>query len=100
MLVYVRDGSAQTILRAVTLRKKLQIKRSIVMMIFKEIMIYIMDITRKILNRYFFIPAIGTIDCYHSVPFSVTLTMVWGHNVTAKQNLSAPFFCTLLICSD
>ena len=28
MPVYVRDGSAQTIVRAVTLRQKLQIKRS------------------------------------------------------------------------
>ena len=43
----------------------------------------------------FFIPAmlIGTINFYHFIPLSVTLTLSGGHKVSAKQNLLR-FFVT------
>ena len=45
----------------------------------------------------FFIPAmlrvtvIGTIDFYHFIPFSWTLSLPGGHKVSAKQNLFTSF---------
>ena len=40
-----------------------------------------------------FIPAMltGTIDFYHFIPLSLTLTLSWGHKVSAKQDLLALF---------
>ena len=34
---------------------------------------------------------IGTIDFYHFIPLSVTLTLLGGHKVSAKENLLALF---------
>ena len=40
-----------------------------------------------------FIPAIliGTIDFYHFIPLSLTLTLPRGHTISAMQNLMALF---------
>ena len=35
---------------------------------------------------------LGTIDFYHFVPLSMTLTFAEGHKVSANQNLMASFF--------
>ena len=47
--------------------------------------------------KFFFIFAMltGTIDLYHFIPLSVTLTLALGHKVCAKQSLVASFPCTL-----
>ena len=44
----------------------------------------------------FFVPAmlIGTIDFCHFISLSLTLTFLWGHRVSAKQNLLASFSWT------
>ena len=34
---------------------------------------------------------VGTIDFYHYIPLSLTLTLPGGHKVNAKQNLWASF---------
>ena len=34
---------------------------------------------------------IGNIDFYHFIPLSLTLTLLGGHKVSAKQNLLAAF---------
>ena len=39
----------------------------------------------------------GTIVFYHLLPLSLTLILVRGHEVSAKQNLLAPFSLTLFI---
>ena len=41
-----------------------------------------------------FIPAmfIGAIDFSDHIPLSVTVTLVWGHKVIAKQSLLVSFF--------
>ena len=46
---------------------------------------------------FFVIPVmlIGTIDFYHFIPLSVTLTMAGGHTVCAKQNMLALLSHTL-----
>ena len=41
--------------------------------------------------RVMLIGAIGTIDFYHFVPLSLTLTLAGGHKVSTKQNLLASF---------
>ena len=45
-----------------------------------------------------FIPAIliGTIDFYHFILLSLTLTLPGGHKVSAKQILLASFSCTFI----
>ena len=42
-------------------------------------------------TKFLFIPTmhIGTIDFYNFIPFSLTLTLPWGHKVSTKQNLLA-----------
>ena len=44
-----------------------------------------------------FIPAmlIGSIDFYHFIPLSLTLTLGGGHKISTKQNLLASFSRTL-----
>ena len=44
----------------------------------------------------FFMPAmlIDTIDFYRFRPFSLTLTLAWGHKISTVQNLLASFSCT------
>ena len=52
------------------------------------------DVTRKLFNQvFFFIPAmvVGTIDCCHCVPRSITLTLAGGHKVSTKRNLLVYF---------
>ena len=44
-------------------------------------------------NIFIFVMLIGTIDFYHFMPLSVTLT--GGHKVSAKQNILASFSSTL-----
>ena len=39
----------------------------------------------------------GTIDFYHFIPLSLTLSVPGGHKVNAKQNLLVSFSTTLLI---
>ena len=34
---------------------------------------------------------IDTINFYHFIPLSLTLTLLWGHKVSAKQNLLGYF---------
>ena len=55
-----------------------------------------LDITHK-LSTIIFIPLIliGTVDLYHFIPLSVTLTFVAGHKVSTKQDLLATFSRTL-----
>ena len=43
---------------------------------------------------------IGTIDFFHFIPVSLTLALARGHKVSAKQNLSDSFSCTLFNCSE
>ena len=38
---------------------------------------------------------IGTIDLHYHIPLSLTLTLAWGHKVSAMQNLIASFSRTL-----
>ena len=40
---------------------------------------------------------IGTIDFYHFILLSLTITLTWDHKVSAKQNLSATFYPTFFI---
>ena len=42
---------------------------------------------------------IGTIDFYHFIPFSLTLTSPGGHKVSAKKYLLPEFFPTLFVWS-
>ena len=48
------------------------------------------------------IPAmlIGTMDFYHFIPLSLTLTLPGGHKVSTKQSLLASFFCMLSADQD
>ena len=54
-----------------------------------------LNITRRLLNLIFFLPAIliGTIDFFHCTPLSQTLTL-GGHRISTKQNPLACFFHT------
>ena len=56
-----------------------------------------LDIARKGVNQFFFIPAmlISTIDSYHFVPLSLTLTLPGGHRVSVMQNLLTSFSGTI-----
>ena len=58
-----------------------------------------LDITHELFNQSFFIPAMltGTINFYHFIPLSLTLTLPEGHKVSAKQNLLASFSPTFYI---
>ena len=48
---------------------------------------------RQTVHSNFFIPVmlLDTIDFYHFIPLSLTLTLPGGHKVSAKQNLLASF---------
>ena len=50
---------------------------------------------------FFCLPAvlIGTINFYHFIPLSVTLTLAGGHKVSNKQNLLVAISSTLFNCS-
>ena len=52
-----------------------------------------LDMTCKLFNQFFFIPAmlIGTIDFYHFMLLSLTLTLPGGHMICAQQDLLASF---------
>ena len=54
-----------------------------------------LDITRKVLNQIFsYLPSAMLtciIDIYHFILLSLTLTLPWGHKVSAEQNLLASF---------
>ena len=56
-------------------------------------------ITHMLLNHFLKISVmlIGTIDFYHLIPLSLTLTLPGGHKVSAKQNLLASYSRTVLI---
>ena len=59
-----------------------------------------LDITRKLFNHFLMLPmSVGTIDFYHFIPLSLTLTSTGGRKVSAKQNLLALFSRTLFDCS-
>ena len=58
-----------------------------------------LDITHKLFNQFVSYLLIGTIDFYHFILISLTLTLPLCHKVSAKQNLLASFSCTLLIWS-
>ena len=47
-----------------------------------------LDIMRTLFIQFRFMPAmlIGTIDVYHFIPLSLTLTLPGGQKVNAKQN--------------
>ena len=46
-------------------------------------------------NLFILCVLLGSIDFYHFIPHSLTLTMAWSHKVSAKQNLLASFPPTL-----
>ena len=56
-----------------------------------------LDISQKLFNQTF-IPAmlVGTIDLYHFVLLSLSLTLSGGHKVSVKQNLLASFSHTFV----
>ena len=56
----------------------------------------------KLFNQFFFMPAmlVCTVDFYHFIPLSLTLTLPVGHNVNEKQNLLASFSPKFLSLSD
>ena len=45
-------------------------------------------------------PSICTINFYHFIPLSLTLTLPGGHKVSTKQNLLASFSRTLFVWSE
>ena len=48
----------------------------------------------KTFQPHFFTLAlvIGTVNFYHFIPLSMTLTLVGGHKISAEQNLLVSFF--------
>ena len=61
-----------------------------------------LDITRKLCIQKLFIPAMlrGTIDFFHFVPLSLTLTLPGGRKFSAKRNILASFSHTLSTDQD